>query len=87
MGLALGKAGEDTSALERARKKVSWLEKKVWLPKIVYVAIPYFYLACGICAFLATLYVAEWFWLLPHYLLFSFACVHIGIVIFRRRSR
>lgn len=87
MGVALGKAGDETSALERAHKKVSWLEKKIWLPKVIYAAVPYFYLFCGISALLATVYVSEWFWLLPHYLLFSFACVHFSIVIYRRRSR
>ena len=41
----------------------------------------------GISAFLATLYVSEWFWVLPHYLLFSFACVHFGLFIFKRRRK
>ena len=87
MGVVRGNADENTTAPERARAHFSWLAKKIWLPKILYDAIPYFYLVCGICAFLATLYISEWFWLLPHYLLFSFACVHIGIMIYRRRSR
>lgn len=87
MGLALGKAGDESSALDRAHRKISWPEKKIWLPKVVYASVPYFYLVCGICAFLATLYISEWFWLLPHYLLFSLACVHVGIAIYRRRSQ
>jgi hypothetical protein len=65
----------------------SFLTRRVWLPKIIYDALPYFYVIAGISAFLATLYISEWFWVLPHYLLFSFACVHFGLFIFRRRRK
>mgnify|MGYP001816714757 FL=1 len=65
----------------------SFLRRRVWLPKIVYDALPYFYVIAGISAFLATLYISEWFWVLPHYLLFSFACVHFGLFIFKRRRK
>jgi hypothetical protein len=61
------------------------LNRKLWLPKFVYDAIPYFYIVSGLAAFLATLYVSEWFWVLPHYLLFSIACVHLGVVVYIRR--
>jgi cytochrome c-type biogenesis protein CcmH/NrfF len=40
-----------------------------------------------VAAFLATLYISTWLWLLPHYLLFSAACLHLGILILRRRKR
>ncbi len=59
--------------------------RKVWLPKVLYNALPYFYLVSGIIAFFATLYIGAWFWILPHYLLFSAACIHLGVVIYRRR--
>ena len=59
--------------------------KKIWLPKLLYDALPYFYLASGLVAFFATLYISEWFWVLPHYLLFSAACIHLGIIVYRRR--
>jgi hypothetical protein len=58
---------------------------KIWLPKLLYKSLPYFYLLAGITAFFATLYISEWFWVLPHYLLFSAVCVHLGYSIFRRR--
>ena len=58
---------------------------KIWLPKLLYKALPYFYLLAGITAFFATLYISEWFWVLPHYLLFSAGCIHLGYSIFRRR--
>jgi len=65
----------------------SLLEKKIWLPKLIYDCLPYFYLTAGFAAFFATLYISEWFWILPHYLLFSAACVHLGLAIRRRRQR
>ena len=60
--------------------------RKIWLPKLLYIALPYFYLLSGVAAFFATMYISEWFWVLPHYLLFSAACVHLGLIIIRRRS-
>lgn len=59
--------------------------KKIWLPKLLYDALPYFYLSSGFAAFFATLYISEWFWVLPHYLLFSAACIHLGLFVYRRR--
>jgi len=59
--------------------------KKIWLPKLLYDVLPYFYLTSGFAAFFATLYISEWFWVLPHYLLFSAACIHLGIFVYRRR--
>ena len=65
----------------------SLLSKKIWLPKLIYAAIPYFYLVSGLAALIATLYIGHWVWVLPHYVLFSAACLHIGILTFRRRQR
>ena len=61
------------------------LRKRIWLPKLVYDSLPYFYLTAGFAAFFATLYISEWFWVLPHYLLFSAACMHLAFVVGRRR--
>lgn len=61
--------------------------RKIWLPKLLYDSLPYFYLTAGFAAFFATLYISEWFWVLPHYLLFSAACFHLGLVVYRRRRR
>ncbi len=69
------------------RETGSLLSKKIWLPKLIYAAIPYFYLVSGLAALIATLYIGHWVWVLPHYILFSAACLHIGILIFRRRQR
>ncbi|MGB5164320.1 MAG: hypothetical protein WBN09_06345 [Woeseiaceae bacterium] len=64
------------------------LSRKIWLPKLLYNGLPYFYLGAGLTALLATLYISDWFWVLPHYLLFSGACLHLGVMVFaRRRNR
>ena len=61
--------------------------RKIWLPKFLYDCLPYFYLTSGVAALLTTLYISNWYWIVPHYFLFSVACVHFGILIFRRRKR
>ena len=76
------------SDIERtARVPGKIASRKIWLPKFLYDALPYFYLTSGFAAFFATLYISEWFWVLPHYLLFSAACSHLGIIVYRRRRR
>lgn len=72
---------------ELTRNTGSLVSRKVWLPKLFYDALPYFYLTAGFAAFFATLYISDWFWVLPHYLLFSAACVHLGVLVLRRRKR
>lgn len=84
---AQGKRVPLTESQLESRRAGNLLSRKIWLPKLLYELLPYFYLAAGAAAFFATLYISEWFWLLPHYLLFSVACVHLGIFVYRRRSR
>tara|TARA_R110002096_G_scaffold117236_3_gene254149 strand:+ start:10699 stop:10998 length:300 start_codon:yes stop_codon:yes gene_type:complete len=69
------------------RKTGNLATRKIWLPKLVYNALPLFYIGSGIAAFLATLYISSWIWVLPHYLLFSVACLHLGVLVYRRRAR
>ena len=64
-----------------------FMARKIWLPKVVYDTLPYFYLIAGIGALLTTFYISGWAWLLPHYLLFSVACLHMGALVYRRRHR
>lgn len=63
------------------------MSRKVWLPKLIYNALPYFYLLAGAGALLATIYISGWAWVLPHYLLFAAACLHMGILVYRRRNK
>ena len=70
-----------------ARDTGNLLTRKLWIPKILYAALPFFYLLAGVAALLATLYISNWLWVLPHYLLFSVACLHMGVLVYRRRRR
>ncbi len=79
--MELGANQEDSHATEVL------LEKRIWLPKLLYDGLPYFYLTAGFAAFFATLYINEWFWVVPHYLLFSAACLHLGFAVRRRRTK
>lgn len=82
-----GKHLNPTETQQMTRDTGQVMSRKIWLPRLVYDILPYFYIASGFAALFATLYISAWFWVLPHYLLFSAACVHLGIVIQRRRSR
>ena len=82
-----GKSARLSDTQQVTRQTSSVLSRKMWLPKLLYDALPYFYLASGLLAFFATLYISAWFWVLPHYLLFSVACIHLGVLVYRRRRR
>ena len=78
----------EASATQKVTRKAGNLAtRRIWLPKILYDCLPYFYLTAGFGAFFATLYISEWFWVLPHYLIFSAACIHLGVAVHRRRRR
>ena len=78
----------DLSATQKlARSAGMMLTKKVWLPKLAYDALPYFYLTAGFAAFFGTLYISAWFWVLPHYLLFSAAICQLAFVVMGKRRR
>lgn len=83
---AQGRRGSVSQSQRESRRANGLLSRKIWLPKLLYELLPYFYIAAGFAAFFATLYISEWFWVLPHYLLFSAACVHLGIFVYRRRN-
>jgi hypothetical protein len=82
-----GKTVGLTDTQQVTHRTGSTISRKIWLPKLLYNALPYFYLIAGFMAFFATLYISEWFWVLPHYLLFSAVCIHLGVLVFRRRHR
>jgi len=84
---AAGKPADIARTETRNRRNGVFRLRKIWLPKLLYDALPWFYLFSGAAAFLATLYISEWFWVLPHYLLFSAACLHLSVYVFRRRFR
>lgn len=76
-----------TEIQQASQSPGSILSRKIWLPKVFYDALPCFYIVAGFAALLATLYVSDWYWVLPHSLLFAAACLHMGVLISRRRDR
>ena len=85
LSTAAGKPLQLSETKQATRTTGKVVSRKIWLPKILYDALPYFYLTSGFAAFFATMYISEWFWVLPHYLLFSAACIHLGVAVYRRR--
>jgi len=84
---AAGKPTSLSDTQQVTQKTDSLASRKIWLPKLLYNSLPYFYLSAGVAAFFATLYISEWFWVLPHYLIFSAACLHLGIAVYRKRLK
>ena len=82
-----GKQAQLTAKEATGKAAGNWMTRKIWLPKALYAALPVFYLISGATALLTTLYISNWAWVLPHYLLFGVACLHMGILVFRRRHR
>ena len=82
-----GKSATLSDTQQVTQQTGHFLGRKIWLPKLLYDSLPYLYLTSGFLAFFATLYISAWFWILPHYLLFSVACVHLGVLVYRRRRR
>jgi hypothetical protein len=62
------------------------LTRRIWLPKFVYDCLPWFYLSAGVLALLATIFVGDWFWILPYYFLFAAGCLHFGIFVLTCRA-
>ena len=87
LSTAAGKSAPYSEKRSHHSRNDRLLMRKLWLPKLLYSALPWFYVASGIAAFLATLYISDCFWILPHYVLFSIACVHLGLFVYRRRSK
>ena len=87
LSTAAGKATTHAAPQHACQKQASLIGRKIWLPKLLYDALPYFYLGSGLAAFFATVYITDWFWILPHYALFSIVCFHLGILVYRRRHR
>ncbi|MEO1245560.1 MAG: hypothetical protein AAFX56_07715 [Pseudomonadota bacterium] len=84
-GSAAGKQARLARQQPVAHRRTLKFTRKIWLPKLYYDALPWFYLSAGVSALLATLYINAWFWVLPHYLLFTAACFHLAIYVFRSR--
>ena len=51
---------------------------------LLHDSLPYFYLTAGFAAFFATMYISDWFWVLPYSLLALGGILHIIYIMIRR---
>lgn len=63
------------------------LLKRIWLPEGLYEALPYLYIAIGLIALAAALFLPEWAWIIPWACVFGFTAIHIGLKIVALRHR
>ena len=84
---AVGKPAHLSETQKVTRDAGKFISRKIWIPKVLYNILPYFYLFAGIGALLTTIYISGWAWMLPHYLLFAIACLHMGLLVYRRRNK
>jgi len=63
------------------------LLRRLWLPKIVYEALPYLYILCGMAALASALYTPDWTWILPWAVLIGLICLHAGLAVVALRYR
>ncbi len=61
------------------------LTRKIWLPALLYEGLPYFYALAGALAIASTLFVSDWYWVLPYCWLMGLACLHGAIYVWRIR--
>ena len=72
---------------EFAETMVLLAQRRVWLPSWLYEALPYLYMLGGGVALTTTIFVSNWTWMLPHFLLLGCFSVHIGAAILRLRHK
>ncbi len=63
------------------------LLRRLWLPRFVYEALPYLYIACGLVALVSATYVPDWTWIVPWAILIGLICLHAGLALATLRYR
>lgn len=63
------------------------LLRRLWLPRFVYEALPYLYIACGLVALVSAMYVPDWTWIVPWAILIGLICLHAGLALATLRYR
>jgi len=61
--------------------------QRVWLPKSIYSAVPFFYIGLGSYATYAALFMKQWTWVIPYFLIMACGCLHAGILTASLRLR
>jgi len=63
------------------------LLRRLWLPRFIYEALPYLYIACGLVALGSAIYTPDWTWILPWAILVGLICLHAGLALAALRYR
>ncbi len=61
--------------------------RKLWLPRGLYEALPYLYIAVGMLALLSAIFSPGWAWILPYVLLAGLILLHLGLGLVALRYR
>ena len=61
------------------------LLRKIWLPRFVYEALPWFYPVAAMLAIATALYIGDWVRVLPQSLVLVAACIHLSIYVLQQR--
>lgn len=60
---------------------------RIWLPRTLYAAIPWIYLAAGTVCLLGGLFLPETAWLYPYLVLLGLALAHAAVAVASLRQR
>ncbi|MEL7024773.1 MAG: hypothetical protein AAGL69_13620 [Pseudomonadota bacterium] len=72
---------------ESSARAYEGASRRVWLPELAYEALPYCYILIGFSALFTSLYISEWYWIVPHCILLAAASLHAGASILVKRQR
>ncbi len=61
--------------------------RKLWLPRGLYEALPYLYIAVGLLALFSAIFSPGWAWILPYVLLVGLIFLHLGLALVALRYR
>lgn len=76
-----------SSSANTTRSIQSSVGGKIWLPELVYEALPYLYILGGFSALFTSLYISEWYWIVPHCTLITALLTHAGFSILIKRGK
>ena len=74
-------------ARDNRRRIRQLLFRRLWLPKILYEALPYLYIVLGVTALGSAMFTPDWTWILPWAILIGLICLHAGLALVALRYR
>jgi len=63
------------------------LARKLWLPRVLYEALPYLYLLLSIAALASAMHLRGWAWIVPYMIMLGLICLHVSAAIITLRYR